>query len=155
MWNLCEIFSANTDKANLITAVISVIAAVLVVLCTHALAARRAKGDLKAKKLEECYAALTDFKNAGWAQLHQRAMPNEQEAEISRTYAQAHSKLEMLAAIHVAEIQEKVSEMHTMVLLTKSYEGRDISGFQNELEKFIQLSSEAEREIVAKVRKIV
>jgi hypothetical protein len=155
MWSLGEIFSANSDKANLVTAVVSVIAAVLVVLCTHLLAARRTRGELKAKKLEECYAALADFKKAGWAQLHQRAMPNEREVEVSGAYDHAHAKLEMLSAIHVEEIQDKVLEMHTMVLTMQSFEGRDISPFQRELEKFIRLVTDAEQVIVAKVRKIV
>lgn len=154
MWNLGEIFWASSDRANLITAVISVVAAVLVVFCTHALAARRAKRELKAKKLEECYEALSKFRDAGCAQLHQRAMPNEREAEVSRAYGQAHSRLEMLVAIHVPQIQRKVSQMHETALLTKSYEGRDISGFQNDLDKFIRLAWDAEREIVSKVRRI-
>lgn len=155
MWSLGEIFSANSDKANLITAVISVIAAVLVVFCAHLLTARRARGELKAKKLEECYTALADFKKAGWEQLHQRAMPTEREVEVSGAYDHARAKLEMLSAIHVEEIQDKVSEMHTVILTMQSFEGRDISPFQNELKKFIRLVTEAEQAIVTKVRRVV
>jgi hypothetical protein len=155
MWDIGKIFAATSDQAHLITAAISVVAAVLVVFLTHVLAARRAKGELRAKKLEECFMALSDFRKAASAELHQRAIPNEHAVDVGRSYEHAHNKIEMLTALHVPEIRETVMEMHMMVLLEQSFEDRDTAPFHKNLEKLVRLASSAESQIVKKIRKIV
>ena len=155
MWNVCEIFDNNSDKANLITAVISVVAAVLVVFLTHSLAARRGKRELKARKLEESYSALSEFKDAGWRLIHERASPNNANADSSSKYYEAHSKVEVLSAIHVPEVGEYISKMHNIVLLSGKIQDQDVSSFQEKLNKLVELGSVAERKIVTKVKRIV
>jgi hypothetical protein len=77
MWNLAEIFADNAHKANLITTVISVIAAVLVVYFTHALSFHKSRTELRIKKLENTYAALSSFKDAGWKLMREQATPSD------------------------------------------------------------------------------
>lgn len=155
MWSFGEIFSDNADKARLVTAVLSVIAAVLVVLLTHALGQRRSRIEQRAKKMEEIYAAVTDFANTGWKYMHERARPNEQALETMSAYDEAHSKVDMLASIYADDISGGIAAMNELVILTKDGGSEDLSRFSEKLHAFIKTKSDIQRKIAHKAHKLV
>jgi hypothetical protein len=129
MWNFCEIFSDNADKARLITALLSVIAAVLVVFLTHWFAHRRSRIELRAKKLEEIYSAITEFSNAGWTYMNKLTGPHDQSQQEMKIYHEAHNKVETLVSIYAKEIVKDIEAMNILVVATREGENKDISIF--------------------------
>lgn len=155
MWNFCEIFADSADKAHLITAVLSVVAALLVVYLTHILARRRNQMELNSKKLEDIYSAVTDFANAGWKYMHERAGPNEQTLGSMSAYSDAHSKVEMLASIYADDISKDISAMNELVILTNDGGQENLSRFPEKLDAFIKAKSEILWKVASKARKLV
>ncbi len=155
MWNFCEIFAANADKARLVTAVLSVVAAVLVVYLTHALIQRRNRMELRAKKMEEIYSAVTEFAVAGWKYMHKRVGPKDQNLETMPAYDEAYSKITMLASIYAADIYKDVEAMHKIVLLTKDGGAEDLSLFPGKLEAFVEKQLAIQAKIASQARKLV
>lgn len=155
MWKFNEIFSANTDKANLITALISVIAAVLVVYFTHALSTRRSRIELRARKMEELFSAVTQFGELGLKLMHEVANPCQQVIESSADYSESHNKVVMLSSIYFNEISINLEKMHLLVILTKDEGREDISRFPDKLKKYIAILSDVKNKIAKRAGKIV
>ena len=155
MWSLNEIFSDNGDKARLITALISVIAAVIVVYLTHALANRRSRIALRAEKMEELYSTVSEFGELGYKLIHERANPNENDQKSSTLYYDAHKKVEMLASIYFKSILKDINEMHLLTLLTKDDGSEPMLVFPEKLQKYIAIQQSIQNAISNKVRKIV
>jgi hypothetical protein len=155
VWCLNEIFSDNSDKAKLITALISVIAAVIVVCLTHALASRRSRIALRAEKMEELYSAASEFGELGYKLIHERANPLENDQKSSASYYGAHKKVEMLASIYFKSILNDINEMHLLTLLTKDDGSEPMLAFPEKLQKHIGIQQSVKNAISNKVRKIV
>jgi hypothetical protein len=155
MWFYSEIFSDNADKARLVTAVLSVIAAVVVVLLNHSLGQRRIRIEQRAKKMEEIYAAVTDLANAGWKYMHERAGQNEQALETMSAYDEAHSKVSMLASIYADDVSGDIAALNELVILTKGGGSEDLSLFPEKLHAFTKAKSDIHRKIAHKARKLV
>ena len=152
MWNFCEIYSDNAQRATLVTAVLSVVAAVVVVFLTHTLAQRRSRIELRAKKLEEIYEATTAFANAGWKYIHERISETDQALEIMSAYAETHSKLDMLTTIYANDISSEVEAMNLLVILTKDKGKENASLFPDRLQSFVEGKSSIQRKIATKAR---
>ena len=97
-------FADSAQRATLITALLSTLVAVLVVLLSHWLAQLRSRAELRVKKLEETYAAVAQFSNSG-ARLMTELMSGPPPTPESRAaFSDAYSKSEMLCAIHAPEL---------------------------------------------------
>jgi|GEM_PF-6726836 len=155
MWYITEIFADNADKARLITVLLSVLAALGVVYLTHVFAYRRSRMELNSKKMEDIYSAVTDFANAGWSHMHERAGPNEQTLDTTSAYSEAFHKVEMLAAIYAEDISKDITAMNELVILTKDGGHEDLSHFPKKLEAFIQAKSEILQKVSLRARRLV
>ena len=155
MWCISEIFSSNSDKARLITAVISVVAAVLVVYLTHAFAYRRSRMELRAKKMEELYEAITDFANTGWSHMNELTGPHDQGLVTITDYNEAHRKAEMLASIYAADLLGDINEMNVLVIATQEGDNKDIANFKEKLHTFVEAKSNIQKKVAIKGRKFV
>jgi hypothetical protein len=153
MWGFFEIFTDNADKARLVTAILSVVAAVLVVFLTHALAQHRSRMDLRAKKMEEIYAAVSEFATMGWKYMHERA--GEHDLETMSAYSEAHSKVEMLASIYANDLSKGLAEMNALVILTKDGGSEDLSRFPEKLDAYVKAQTAIQTKIASKARKLV
>lgn len=155
MWDFCEIFTDNADKARLATAILSVVAAVLVVFLTHALAQRRSRMELRAKKMEEIYAAVSEFATVGWEYMHQRAGESDQTLETMSAYSEARRKVEMLASIYVNDLSKGLAEMNALVILTKDGGSEDLSRFPEKLDAYVKAQTAIQTKIASKARNLV
>ena len=68
------------------------------------------------------------------------------------TYAEAHSKLDMLTAIYADEISNEVETMNLLVILTKDEGENNSTQFSKRLESFIEGKSSIQRKIATKAR---
>ncbi len=155
MWCLSEIFSDNGDKARLITALLSVIAAVIVVYLTHVLSSRRSRISLRAEKMEELYSSVSEFGELGYKLIHERVNPNENGQESTRSYYDAHKKAVMLASIYFKSLLMDINEMHLLALLTKDDGSEPVLKFPEKLKKHVKIQQNITNAISNKVRKIV
>ena len=155
MWCLSEIFADNSDKARFITALVSVIAAVLVVYLTHAFASRRRRIELRAEKMEELYSAVSTFSELAFKVIQEEANPIENGQDSSGSYYEAHSKVEMIASIYFDDILKDVSDFHLITILSTDDGSEPILGFPEKIKKCAILQNKIQNAISNKVRKIV
>ena len=155
MQSLTEIFADNADKARLITAILSVLAALAVVYLTHVLAYQRNRMELNSKKMEDIYSAVTGFANAGWKRMHELAGPNEPTLDTTSAYSEAFHKVEMLASIYADNISKDIATMNELVILTKDGGREDLSRFPDKLGTFIKTKSEILQKVASRARRLV
>jgi hypothetical protein len=117
MNQLIEIFSANSDKARLITAVLAVISALLVVYLSNWLGSRREKSVVKIEKLEKSFESALKLKETihDLTDIWGRGKDQEAFFKAAENYKSAMTEFEVYSYIYLPSINKKLDRLRFTV----------------------------------------
>jgi hypothetical protein len=110
-----EIFDSNSDKARLVTTLISTIVALFVVYAAHRLTHKRDRVSFKSKKIEEAYNSLRKMRAHGVTIMRNHISEQPAEDSVHDGYRDSMETLELIAYLYIPSIEEYVKEMNEIM----------------------------------------
>ncbi len=152
MWNLSQVFSDSAQRATLLTALLSTVVAVVIVLLSHWLAQRRSSAELRIKKLEETYDAVAQFANAGARLMTEMVSGPPPTSELRDAFSEAYAKAEMLCAIYAPELL-RLNEVLKLIVI-HSEDPNVSDSLTQRLESLKKAKEQMHGVLIARIRKM-
>ena len=121
MFSLAEIFSEHAEQAKLISTIFGAAVAVGIVYLTHNLSDKRARKELKLKKLEDIYRSSVNFRKKAEILLNLpsvvagRPTVGDNHLDLWYQYQEAKEDLEILITLHCSCVSPYIKAMHQII----------------------------------------